>query len=156
MKNRVTWVRVTGCSGFTTASVYWAVHHRRKPPENGIQSPKIAPDFATEGRASWVPPEDWVWSYGSLLGLSGLTNDGHRNRTSGHSRVLHDRPKIGLGSTGIVLPRRILVLATGIAPPRSTVTTSLPSSSLFCSVSLSLGFSPSLISLVSLWVCVLG
>jgi hypothetical protein len=48
-------------------------------------------------------------------GLSGFTNDGHRNWTSGHSRVLHDRPEIGLGSTGIVLPRRILVMATGIA-----------------------------------------
>jgi hypothetical protein len=47
-KDRVTWVLVTGCSGFTATSGYWAVHHRRKPPENGLQPPDFSP-----GHRSW-------------------------------------------------------------------------------------------------------
>jgi len=89
-------------------------------------------------------------------GFSGFTNDGHRNRTSRHSQVLHDRPEIGMGSTGIALPRQILVLATGIAHLGRRVTASsrfvslplnlsrvlsLPSASLPQQISLYLRFS---------------
>jgi hypothetical protein len=89
-------------------------------------------------------------------GFSSFTNDRHQNWTSGHSRVLHDRPKIGLVSTGIALPRRILVLATGIAHLGRRVTAfsrfvslplnlswvlSLPSASLPQQISLYLRFS---------------
>jgi hypothetical protein len=119
------WVAHTGCL---------AVHCRRNPPENGIQSPEIAPDFTTEGWVSRVPLGNRVWSYG----LSGLTNDGLRNRTSGHSGPLRSAEnRSGLHRNCPVSPD------FGFGHLGRRVTASLL-------LGLSLGFSPSLLISLSL------